>query len=524
MLPLLLTAHYAAFAPIPLPPEHPWSRLGYRGEVLSVSPLVLRVPSFLSRSECEALRELRNSHVHARTAPHSHQPGERAEIGTWWLEPTSHLVADVETRIGNLTGIARHDGESDVKLTSHAAPIAWRKRAYQLHHEKVAKPRRTLTVLVYLSSSHSDTDGGHTVFPATASQSALGTFEQLTPPLGKWYRIYNGEDMGSTLVDLKLHTVGVASVEAGADPNVARAQREADEACDAAAAAAAVGSTFSSTLSSTLGSMLGSSSALATRPVEGSAVIWYHERLPAKDLDIILTEDESWYHVNTQRVDKLLRELADGEHGPGDGTDGGDQAACVNAAGAECPDWARAGECIRNPSFMSRQCMRSCRACGGTTFLANQGEAQAVPTAVEAAINAGLEVDPAAWHAGCAVRGSVAVGDDDERWAIQVFKEHPTDGSPPPQTFYKMLEAHIRATRVAGAEEAEERVRQNWILATTAGVIAIVALAGSGWVRHYVTSTEERMMRQQRAQQQQRHGQRRPSMARQERANKQKSK
>ena len=286
-------------------------------------------------------------------------------------------------------------------------------------------------------------------------KGALRTFEQLTPPAGQWYRINNGDGSGGS--HLQLNTVGVGSSEARADPSVAYAQREADEACDAAATSAAAAS---SSMLSSIFEPPGSAHALATRPVEGTAVVWYHERRP--------TEYEPEEDAAGEAVDELIREISSGGEGEAHGEEFGlgadDVAPCQNAAGADCLDWARSGECIRNPSFMRAQCMRSCRACGksasdladlpgaqvsatshfscsspltalaSSPLLRRPPRAQEVPTAGETARRAGLEVDPAAWHAGCAVRGGVAVGGQGERWAIQAFKEHPTDGSSPVST------------------------------------------------------------------------------------------
>ena len=95
----------------PLPADHPWS--SYTGaSMLSKSPLVLRIPNFLTAAECLALRTLgsdadgpwprqgqpRDPPIPARLA-NSHRAPGREEIGTWFLDRRADdLVKSIEVR------------------------------------------------------------------------------------------------------------------------------------------------------------------------------------------------------------------------------------------------------------------------------------------------------------------------------------------------------------------------------------------------------------------------------------------
>ena len=124
-------------------------------------------------------------------------------------------------------------------------------------------------MLVYLTTlPNGHSDGGHTVFPATASTNAGNAFKAITPPKGSYYRV----DDNPTTSGRSSHesqTVGLTSKEAKANPNVLTAQRFADNACDDAAATEGD--------DHVIGGKGGKS--LATRPVAGTAVLWYHEGL-----------------------------------------------------------------------------------------------------------------------------------------------------------------------------------------------------------------------------------------------------
>lgn len=467
-------------APFPLPAEHPWAGSG--AELLSGAPLVLRIPDFLTAEECVALREAAQlyeqsaaSHepqscrdwarmgectsnaaymlencaascadgvsLAARPA-NSHRAPGRTEIGTWWLDAKQDaLVRRIEARIGNLTGLERHGGEVDMKLTAHASQPRRSTRAYSLHHEKIAKPRRVLTVLVYLTSSAADADGGHTVFPATSSPAAARAFRAITPPLGQYYRV---DDNPNTAHRSMSDTVGLLSPEARADAHVRQAQQSADEACDAAAAGdaasarelsddAATPSVMSSALDAIRRLAGGSHAALATRPVAGTAVIWYHEQLSA---------------------------VAPSERRRG-------REERVGGAASAATQMADLGEAINGaPSVAGPRLM----------------------------------VDPLAWHAGCVIRGGVSVGSERERWAIQIFKEHheapsedeqttsvagappppPPPSPPPPEAFFEVLKAH--QTAATAARQRDERAAYVALAAAALfAALLVVAAAACVW-------------------------------------------
>ena len=254
----------AAQLPRALPPSHPWVLSGYTGAVLSTRPLVVELDGFMDESECEALitatDDARGSKLNAGCP----------ECGMWWMQEHDHarrqpsaLLDMLEQRIGNLTGVADHGGEAAMKVTSYVQAeraADQPQAAYSLHHEKIQRPDRIATVLVYLSTLQPH-EGGHTSFPAAqrregeeteAARRRQGAFLAITPPRGRYYRI---DEVGT---NSRGGGVGLKSPEAAADPNVGLARSAAEAACRDAAA--------------------GTPSALAVQPRRGTAVIWYHEK------------------------------------------------------------------------------------------------------------------------------------------------------------------------------------------------------------------------------------------------------
>eukprot|EP00401_Gymnodinium_catenatum_P051476 CAMPEP_0117555566 /NCGR_PEP_ID=MMETSP0784-20121206/51340_1 /TAXON_ID=39447 /ORGANISM="" /LENGTH=397 /DNA_ID=CAMNT_0005352775 /DNA_START=93 /DNA_END=1284 /DNA_ORIENTATION=+ len=251
----------ASSSPIALPLDHPWVRLGYAGAILSTSPLVVQVHNFMSQAECDAVIAASNELQGSQGAQYA-KPCK--ECRSWWMQNNdrrhrepSPLFDMLEERLGNLTGVADHAGEAAIKLTSYTKYIPTDEYippdAYVLHHEKVGRPRRIATVIVFLSSLQPD-EGGHTVFPAAQLGSkrddVRNAFAAITPPLGKYFQVnehtVSGEDK-----------VGLRSPEAAADPNVEKARAAAEAACRDAAD--------------------GTPSAVASPAQAGSAVVWYHE-------------------------------------------------------------------------------------------------------------------------------------------------------------------------------------------------------------------------------------------------------
>mmetsp|Transcript_5132 Transcript_5132/g.12134 ORF Transcript_5132/g.12134 Transcript_5132/m.12134 type:complete len:316 (+) Transcript_5132:91-1038(+) len=72
----------------------------------------------------------------------------------------------LENRIANLTGIPMNGPESRLQFTRQrpgAMPPGEFVR--NVHHDKNNRKRRSVTVIVYLTSARSNADGGHTLFP-----------------------------------------------------------------------------------------------------------------------------------------------------------------------------------------------------------------------------------------------------------------------------------------------------------------------------------------------------------------------
>lgn len=249
--------------PQALPLDHPWVvRHGYSGTVLSLNPLVVEVDEFMSAEECEAvIASVKTERDFAGCGPQCSSYWPR-QLSARARRPGPSPVFDMlEERLGNLTGLQDHADEASIKVNSYAKPIeplTVPPDAYALHHEKIGRPRRVATVLVYLRTLE-PREGGHTVFPAAQLTPAEGgvaaarrVFGAITPPNGTCFQITEHE-FSSPAGD----QVGVRSPEAAADPNVGKARSLAEAACRDASA--------------------GSPSAVATQAVRGKAVVWYHE-------------------------------------------------------------------------------------------------------------------------------------------------------------------------------------------------------------------------------------------------------
>lgn len=88
-----------------------------------------------------------------------------ADATTTTTHDTS-FTAELEARITNVTGIPYHRDETSLLFTSQQPlPNPPSSVAY-LHHDKNGRTRRTVTMLLYLTTTDTDADGGHTLFPA----------------------------------------------------------------------------------------------------------------------------------------------------------------------------------------------------------------------------------------------------------------------------------------------------------------------------------------------------------------------
>jgi hypothetical protein len=225
--------------------------------VLSLRPLVVEVPAFMSAQECAGVVSATRRQTDEKGCP---------ECGTWWIRQTRASAADrrlvdqLESRLAELVGLPTHEGENVIKVTSYT-PTAERS-AYTVHHEKVGRPRRSATVLVFLVAPDR---GGHTIFPAaTTNKSVSAAYRAITPPRGRWWRLAEG----AARSDHRIGSVGMLSPEA--DANVHIAARAAEARCASLADAPA---------SIDEG---GGEAGLAITPLVGKALVWYHEEAAAQ--------------------------------------------------------------------------------------------------------------------------------------------------------------------------------------------------------------------------------------------------
>ena len=233
--------------------NHPWHSNWPAARILSLRPLVAEVPNFLSAAECDGL---------IRATAGLHDEKGCLECGTYWFNGREHgrrgqnwltdetmdLVTSVEERIGELVGMRTHEHENVIKVTSYKPTSS--RAAYNLHHEKIGRPNRVATVLVYLSSLIGARHGGETIFPAASpNASVVRSFRAITPPRGTFWRV---DERAS---DSRYGSVGLFSPEATDD--VRAAQAAADATCT---------------------DLNGASAGVSVEPLRGKALVWYHER------------------------------------------------------------------------------------------------------------------------------------------------------------------------------------------------------------------------------------------------------
>ena len=76
------------------------------------------------------------------------------------------FLLELEARITNVTGIPSHRDETSLLFTSQTPQPNAPSSVGYLHHDKNGRARRSVTMLLYLTTTTNDTHGGHTLFPA----------------------------------------------------------------------------------------------------------------------------------------------------------------------------------------------------------------------------------------------------------------------------------------------------------------------------------------------------------------------
>jgi len=132
--------------------------------------LVYLLPAFLNNSEVLQLRTIASTDARfARASMY-----ESVEFFRPWEPRSSDLTRAIEQRIGEVTGIPPHEGDSPLRIAVNrpwpAAHDAPHTSLQNLHHDSNERPRRVATVLVYLSDPEADgLEGGETLFPCAAA-------------------------------------------------------------------------------------------------------------------------------------------------------------------------------------------------------------------------------------------------------------------------------------------------------------------------------------------------------------------
>lgn len=169
-------------------------------------------------------------------------------------------LTELEESIANLTGIVPHSGETPLYLTRQlpgALPPG--NFIHGIHHDKNYGERRTVTVLIYLSSGRSDEDGGHTLFPQIPRSKSFGAALRQSPddaggqdPVPYLQQTFeHGFHLGRR--ELLPHELAEKAEDIWDEQALQLAERE----CELA--------------------LQGQNHALAVRPREGSAVVFHNE-------------------------------------------------------------------------------------------------------------------------------------------------------------------------------------------------------------------------------------------------------
>lgn len=132
------------------------------------------VPDFLSAAETSHILRRAQSLAHGESKPYvSMVLGSRGDDGL--VDPTLEAI---EARIANLTGVPAGDvPRVSLNRPWGAEHAASRLALQNLHHDQNQRPRRALTVLIYLSGGEDEggheevLQGGETLFPCVTARA-----------------------------------------------------------------------------------------------------------------------------------------------------------------------------------------------------------------------------------------------------------------------------------------------------------------------------------------------------------------
>jgi hypothetical protein len=131
---------------------------------------VFLAPDFVSPSEVSILRNLGKHirNVQPLTAQNRGNLTEAFFLDEYLPLQSSvpSFTAELESRITNITGIPYHRDETSLLFTSQKPLLNPPSSVAYLHHDKNGRERRTVTMLLYLTTTKKDEDGGHTIFPS----------------------------------------------------------------------------------------------------------------------------------------------------------------------------------------------------------------------------------------------------------------------------------------------------------------------------------------------------------------------
>ena len=156
----------------PLLPHAPIQTMKALLHVLSWQGVYL-APNFVSPSELTTLRTIGQNIRNVQPSTDQNRGNLTqaffvdeyfgTNAGTMTSPP---FLLELEARITNVTGIPSHRDETSLLFTSQTPQPNAPSSVGYLHHDKNGRARRSVTMLLYLTTTTNDTHGGHTLFPA----------------------------------------------------------------------------------------------------------------------------------------------------------------------------------------------------------------------------------------------------------------------------------------------------------------------------------------------------------------------